>query len=500
MCKENARISSKTLHMEDTMYKRHLNQISLLDEPEYFGGIPLDKENEWVKLAKLIPWHEFEDEYANQFSSKTGQPACSVRMALGSLLIKDRYQFSDEATVAHITMNPYLQYFIGLVEFTTKSPFDASMLTRFRKRIPLKMLEEVNDIIIGRPKTKDETESDDDSDGRGDDGTSEENEGTLILDATCAPQNIRFPTDASLLNEARLNAESIIDTLHKKGLTDGGLKPRTYREEAKKRYNSFSKSRKKTKKSIRTVVRQQLGYLRRDLKIIDRIAEAHPDYMKYLSKWEQERLIVIRTLYAQQREMFDTNTKRTDDRIVSLSQPWVRPIKRGKQNAETEFGAKVEMSDVNGFLRIEHLSWDAFNESTTLQASVENFRKSYGHYPKRVLADTIFRTRENLRFCKDHGIHLTGPKLGKPNPDPVARKHELHLEWLESGERGDIERRFGISKRCYSLGCVTAKLQHTSEVMIYLSVLTLNLQKRLRLLLCLFFTYYHQQQKSRFVQ
>ena len=40
------------------------------------------------------------------------------------------------------------------------------------------------------------------------------NEGTLILDATCVPQNIRFPTDTSLLNEAREKAEEIIDVLH----------------------------------------------------------------------------------------------------------------------------------------------------------------------------------------------------------------------------------------------------------------------------------------------
>lgn len=85
---------------------------------------------------------------------------------------------------------------------------------------------------------------------------------------------------------------------------------------------------------------------------------------------------------------------------------------------------------------------------------------------------------------------MNGPKLGKPNSDPALRRQELHLEWIESGERGDIERRFGIDKRCYSLGCVTAKLQHTSEVMIYLSVLTLNLQKRLRLLLRTFFSFY----------
>ena len=116
--------------------------------------------------------------------------------------------------------------------------------------------------------------------------------------------------------------------------------------------------------------------------------------------------------------MYSTNSHRVENRIVSLSQPWVRPIVRGKQNAEVEFGAKVEMSDVNGYLRVEDLRWDAFNESTTFQESVENYRKAYGHYPERVLADTIFRTRENLRYCKERDIHLNGPKLGKPSSDP----------------------------------------------------------------------------------
>ena len=466
------------------MYKRHLRQMSLLDNPESFGGITLDGDNEWCKLAQMIPWYEFEDDYANLFPSGTGQPAYSLRMALGTLLIKERYHFSDEETTKQLAMNPYFQYFIGLKTFSPKAPFDSSMLTRFRKRITPEMLARVNDIIIGRPEEKPD---DHDDDGSGSSGSGE-NDGTLILDATCAPQNIRFPTDASLLNEARVNAEAIIDVLHENGLTGEGKKPRTYRDKARKQYNSFSKSRKKTAKSRRRIIKKQLGYLGRDLRIIAQIAENHSDFLDCLPKWLRERLCVIRTLYTQQKEMFETGTHRVDDRIVSLSQPWVRPIKRGKQNADVEFGAKVEMSDVDGFLRVEDLRWDAFNESTTLRESAENYRKAYGHYPRRILADTIFRTRENLRYCKEHGIHLNGPKLGKPNSDPAIRREELHQEWLESGERGDIERRFGIGKRCYSLGCVTAKLKHTSEVMIYLSVLTLNLQKRLRLLLRSFFS------------
>jgi len=488
------------------MYKRKLNQVSIFENPAMFGGIALNPENEWVKLAKMIPWWVFEKKYAEQFPSNMGQPADSVRAALGSQVIKEKYQFSDEMTVEHIAMNPYLQYFIGLTEYRQTAPFDPSMMSRFRQRLTAEMLQDVNDVITGRKTAEqivaeadehDESHDDDSgesSGGSGGDGGQAEvkdapNEGTLILDATCAPQAIRFPTDTSLLNEARLNTEGIIDSLHAAGLTEG-RKPRTYRVIAKKQYNGFSKSRRKTGRSIRRTRRQQLNYLRRNLKHIDTVIQRHPgEWENALTRWQRERLAVIRTLYAQQREMYESGSTRIDDRIVSLSQPWVRPIVRGKQNAPVEFGAKVAMSDIDGFLRIEYLSWDAFNECHTLQESVEAYRKAYGHYPKRVLADTIFRTRDNLRYCKEHGIHLNGPRLGKPTKDPAIRKQELHLEWLESGERGDIERRFGIGKRCYSLGRITAKLQHTSEIMIHMSVLTLNLQKRLRLLLRFLFAF-----------
>lgn len=486
------------------MYKRKLNQVSIYENPAMFGGIALNPENEWVKLAKMIPWWVFEKKYAEQFPSNMGQPADSVRAALGSQVIKEKYQFSDEMTVEHIAMNPYLQYFIGLTEYRQTAPFDPSMMSRFRQRLTAEMLQDVNDVITGRKTAEqivaeadehDESHDDDSgesSGGSGGDGGQAEvkdapNEGTLILDATCAPQAIRFPTDTSLLNEARLNTEGIIDSLHAAGLTEG-RKPRTYRVIAKKQYNGFSKSRRKTGRSIRRTRRQQLNYLRRNLKHIDTVIQRHPgEWENALTRWQRERLAVIRTLYAQQREMYESGSNRIDDRIVSLSQPWVRPIVRGKQNAPVEFGAKVAMSDIDGFLRIEYLSWDAFNECHTLQDSVETYRKAYGHYPERVLADTIYRTRDNLRYCKKHGIHLNGPRLGKPTKDPAIRKQELHLEWLESGERGDIERRFGIGKRCYSLGRITAKLKHTSEIMIHMSVLTLNLQKRLRLLLRLIF-------------
>ena len=471
------------------MYKRHTGQVSMLESPEMFGSLPLDPNNDWIKLSKLVPWREFDLKYADNFRSKKGQRACDSRMALGSVLIKIHYKgMSDEDIAKEIAMNPYLQYFLGLHEYRYECPFDPSMMTRFRQRITPEMLAWVNDQIIGRKAEQDRNDVDKGgTGGQADENKSvesaaEENHGTMILDATCAPQNIRFPTDASLLNEAREKAEEIIDTLHEMGLSEG-KKPRTYREKARRKYNSFSKARKKTVKLIRTTIRQQLGYVNRDLGIIDAYGLRHPGCLQRLPSRQQTMLQVIRTLYFQQEYMYRTGTHKVPDRIVSLSQSWVRPIVRGKQTADVEFGAKVEMSVVNGFLRIEDLRWDAFNESTTFQQSVEAYRKAYGHYPARVLADTIFRTRENLKYCKEHEIHLNGPKLGKPFTDPAEARRHKKLEWLESGERGEIERNFGVGKRRYSLDCIVTKLKETSEAMIHSIVIFMNLRKRLRLLL-----------------
>ena len=479
------------------MYKRHTGQVSMLEAPEMFGSLPLDPNNDWIKLSKLVPWREFDLKYADNFRSKKGQRAIDSRMALGALLIKPAYKaLSDEDITKEIAMNPYLQYFLGLQEYRYECPFDPSMMTRFRQRITPEMLAWVNDQVIGRKTEHDKNDDGDGDEGSGsdqadenkDEAEAEEKEGTLILDATCAPQNIRFPTDASLLNEAREKAEEIIDDLHVMGLSKG-KKPRTYREKGRRKYNSFSKARKKTLKMIRTIIRQQLGYLKRDLGIIADYEKRHPGCLQRLNPRRQKMLQVIRTLYTQQEQMYRNGTHKVPDRIVSLSHSWVRPIVRGKATADVEFGAKVEMSVVDGFLRIEDLRWDAFNEGMTLQKSVESYRKAYGRYPARVLADTIFRTRENLQYCKKLGIHLNGPKLGKPFSDPAeARKHKK-LEWLESGERGEIERNFGVGKRRYSLDCIVTKLKETSEVMIHSIVLFMNLRKRLRLLLRSFFSW-----------
>lgn len=127
-----------------------------------------------------------------------------------------------------------------------------------------------------------------------------------------------------------------------------------------------------------------------------------------------KRLQVIRELYEQQKYMYDHKVHSVKDRIVNISQPYIRPIVRGKAKAPVEFGAKLDMSiDENGIARLEKLSFDAYNECDVLIGMIENYRGRTGHYPERVLVDQIYRNRANRAYCKEHGIRISGPALGR---------------------------------------------------------------------------------------
>ena len=165
---------------------------------------------------------------------------------------------------------------------------------------------------------------------------------------------------------------------------------------------------------------------------------------------ESTLLLTISKLYEQQQYMYQNKTHSVDNRIVSIAQPWIRPIVRGKTKSPVEFGAKFDLSiDDNGLGRIEKISYDAYNESTVLVEAVERFRVRTGHYPERLLADQICRTRDNRKFCKFHGIRLSGPKLGRPSLEKQPAK-EKKQEYQDNTDRIEVERAFSLSTVSYT--------------------------------------------------
>lgn len=371
-----------------------------------------------------------------------------------------------------------MQYFCGYTGYDdSKPPFDPSLMVYFRKRLTPEILGEINEMIIRDATAKENTEGAHDE--HKDDGSSDsgENSGTLTVDATCAPSQIRYPQDVSLLNEARENAEKLLDELHDPA---DGKKPRTYRKRARKDDLKYVKSRKHTAKTTRKAIGKQLNYLRRDLAAVDGKLSAG----KTLNERKTERLSTIRTIFEQQKYMYDNHTHTVPDRIVSVSQPFVRPIVRGKPGKPVEFGAKPDISVSDGWTRLENHSFDAYNEAAKLPEVIERFKEREGHYPSRVLADKLYRNRENLRYCKERGIRLSGPALGRPKRDETSDRKQ---EYMDACDRVEVERRFSLAKRKCGMGLVTAKLEETANHVLAMSILVLNL-RRIQRILCAFFT------------
>ena len=445
-------------------------------------GLHMNPENRWVKMADAIPWEIFEKKYSRLFKGKNGRVAKPLRLALGSLIIQTKYQYADRELVDQLTENPYYQYFVGLPGYQEEPPIDASTLVLFRKRLKMDVIMEANEYMLEAFKEKDTSDkkNDDHTNPPSGGGSSEqkseleqqepENEGTLMLDATCAPSNIRYPQDFSLLNETREKLETIIIRFCK---MYGFSRPRMYRREARKNYLALAKAKKRSTKKIRATIRKQLAYIKRDIKYLENYME---DGYAPTSK-EISLLMTIYKLYEQQQYMYQNKVHSVDNRIVSIAQPWIRPIVRGKTKAPVEFGAKFDLSvDDNGFGRIEKISYDAYNESTVLVETVERFKERTGHYPERLLADQIYRTRDNRNFCKTHGIRLSGPKLGRPSLAKQSVK-EKKQEYQDNTDRIEVERSFSLSKRCYGMDLIRTRLYDTTLTSIALSVFVTNLFK-----------------------
>ena len=424
-------------------------------------GMELSPNNRWVKKANMIPWNIIEEHYAKLFSDKVGMPAKPLRMALGSLLIQKEYKYSDRELVEQLKENPYYQFFIGLPGYEYKSPFTPSLLVEFRKRLTDDVIAEINEMIIEFNNSDDNNDDSDSSAGK--------NKGTLILDATCAPQNIAYPQDINLLNEARENLEELIDDI----CNDNGLKkPRMYRQNARKDYLALAKCKKRSSKKVRKAIGKQLGYVRRNLAYIDNFIQNNIT----ITDKQAKHLCVIRELYQQQKYMFDNRTHTVKDRIVSIAQPYIRPIVRGKAKAPVEFGAKLDISiDEKGFARLERLSFDAYNESDVLISALENYHKRNGRYPERVLVDQIYRNRKNISYCKEREIRISGVPLGRPKKN--ISLDERKLTHKDNTDRIEVERDISLAKRCYGLGLISAKLDITTRSSIAFSILALNLGK-----------------------
>lgn len=436
----------------------------------------LDDTNRWVILAQRIPWDKLANIYYRKMSDTQGAPSLDARMVIGAVIIKHTLNIDDREVVEQIKENIYLQYFIGLSSFQTTEPFDASLMVSIRKRLGQQIMEEFNNEVLRQAgiiqqqnnvdaaQTNNEKKNNDSSHSN---ATAEKQElpgnkqqehsGQLMVDATVAEQQIEYPTDLKLLNESRQQLERMIKEVCNKGKLP---MPRTYKRKARRQYLAIVKKKNKTKKEIRKGIRQQLQYVKRDLGYINELLEKHITLRTVLNKRDWKLLRAIHETHRQQQEMYDENKHSIADRIVSIYQPHVRPMPRGKDKAAVEFGSKQLVMLKDGYTHVHTISWDNFNEGIYLKECVEYYKEVYNCYPESVSVDKLFGTRENRNYLKELGIRFVGKALGRPKPIEAKQKRALEKEMAQ---RNLIEGKFGQGKNAYGLQKIKARLKDTSE-------------------------------------
>ena len=415
-----------------------------------FGG-KLEEDNRWLKIKGLIPWGELEAEYAKRFSYK-GRPGLDGRLVIGLILLKHMTCLSDIEVVLELQENVYWQAFCGMGGFAAGKQMDPSSLSKIRHKLGPKFMKELEDqtyrILIEKKIIK----------SKG-----------MLVDATVAPEKIKYPNDIGLLNDVRV---WIVEKL-KEVRKETGEKVRTYARKAKALYLNFAKKKQKTKKEIERTKRQMLQFVKRNLEQLK--SRVHQfDY--FVQKEIEKRIEIATKIYEQQKMMYTMKVNKIDARIVSWWREYVRPIKRGKGGAkDVEFGPKVSLSHVDGMTFVDEFRHENYSEANVdiVEKQIKNYEQRFGKNLCSLTGDQLYGNRQNRELLKKEKIRDAFKPLGRKNTN--TDKQERYMK-RKQRERNLIEGDIGNTKEHYGLSGIRYHYREGSEMWVRLCFLAKNLK------------------------
>lgn len=435
----------------------------------------LPKDNRWVQMGDSLPWAEFEKVYnKNLKNDKVGANNRPGRMVIGALIIKHKLGLSDEETIEIIKENPYMQYMCGLEEYSSEALFDPSLFVTIRKRISIKDINEMT-VAMAREAAEKKNNNDDDNGQAGGGNAAKTQPTDIKVDATCADAEVRYPTDMDLVEDGSRYIDRMIDKAcgHK-----GIRKIKTERNRIRKEYLKVIKRKHKGAKLIKNALSQMLPLLYRDILAFINLVGMDEEIASRFNRTQWRTIQTVIEMYHQQDAMHRNGTHSCPGRIVSIHQPHVRPMVRGKASARVEFGAKIGVSVVNGYSYIDNHSWDAYNESSDLKTHLDNFKERFGDLPKRFFGDKIYLNRENRKLLREKGIEIMGSPLGRPPRNPT--EEQLEKERVGVSLRNEAEAQFGTGKRVYRANDIRAKLPETADCWTAMCYFVKNVTKFMR--------------------
>ena len=404
-------------------------------------------ESELGRIYQSIPWTELVKVLKIKERRKGRKAMFSPQGKLALMFLKAYTGLSDRKLHEQLNGNLQYQMFCGIFLGPEKLA-DFKVISRIRTQMAKHLdIPEVQQVLAQAWKLYMEQTN------------------IVLEDATCYESYMRYPTNIKLLWEC-------VDWMHgQMKITCKRLKihtPRTKYLEQKEKYFAYMRKRRKPWKQTVKRTRSLLYLLDKLILELDKIEDQHRSLRFPEKYWDRRR--VIRKVLSQQQEIFETG-KSVPDRIVSISKSYIRPIVRGKEVKKVEFGAKVNMIQVDGINFIEHLSFKPFNEGTRLINSVWCSQSLFGNVT-HISADDIYATNANRKWCTQRNITTNFKRKGR------AGKYEDQRMVITSELRKEratrMEGSFGTEKQHYSLNRIKARIKKNEILWIFFGVNTAN--------------------------
>ena len=293
---------------------------------------------------------------------------------------------------------------------------------------------------------------------------------TFYTDATCYESDMRYPTDHKLLWECVEKSYSIMCRMSGRL---GIHRPRTKYLDVEKANMGYVKQRKHSKSQQRKLTRRLIHLLGKILEEIRKMIRGHDE--KVLTVREQSTVGIITKVYRQQKNHFNSNNPRESipDRIVSVSKPYVRPIVRGKEVKNVEFGAKSNNILVDGISFIEKLSFNAFSEGTRLEHCIKMHKRMFKVDAKKIGGDTGYAGASNRNLCKQMGIQTSFVSRGRPSTE--KKEKDFVRQELARVRATAMEGSFGTQKEHYAMRKIKARKRKTEILYIFFGIHTANI-------------------------
>lgn len=430
----------------------NLQDYTLFPKEAFFSNRYLKfLETELGKVYQSIPFTELAG-LLPQKTSNVGAPlTLSYEGFFGLMFLKAYLGLSDEKLIARINTDWALQYFCGIQLSENQEIKDSGMPSRIRMFLAEHLdIEQFQRVLINDWKP--------DMEGLG----------VMLNDATAFESYIKFPTDVKLLWDC---VHWVYTVMHKLCKELETKRPRSKFNEQIIKQLGYQKCRKKTHKMTQRRKKSLLYLLYKGLGQLKEVQALARERGLCLGDRQAIRLIYIKEVYRQQKYMYDNNTNRVANRIVSLFKHYIRPIKRGKENKPVEFGAKVAMSQVDGIDLIDRLSFDAFNEACELKGSITKHRSRFGEC-RQVGIDAIYGTNENRKWMKGEDIYHSCVRKGRAS---AYEEQEKILRKELGKERATVlEGSFGNMKNHYGLQKIKARTEATEIAWIFFGIMCAN--------------------------